>query len=71
MGELAEDMIDGTMCSWCGVYFEQSHGFEVACDSCWEDACKSVTKKDEEVKRDAHGKILMINGVQKHINKEL
>lgn len=36
MGEIAEDMIDGHCCSYCGVYFEQEHGYPVLCDSCWE-----------------------------------
>lgn len=39
MGEIAEDMADGTMCSICGQYFQDlgdnetlyTHGYPVAC----------------------------------------
>lgn len=37
MGELANDMVDGLSCSWCGVYFEESHGYPVVCKSCSKD----------------------------------
>lgn len=37
MGELAEDMLDGLMCSWCGVYFIKPHGHPVVCKSCAKD----------------------------------
>ena len=34
MGELAEDLINGFSCSWCGIYFEEEHGYPVICMSC-------------------------------------
>ena len=40
MGHLADDMIDGSSCSYCGVYFEHpdggiyTHGYPVACWDC-------------------------------------
>ena len=34
MGEIAEDMVDGSCCSWCGVYFVTSHGYPVVCKGC-------------------------------------
>ena len=37
MGEQAEDLIDGVCCSWCGVYFENSHGHPVLCKACYEE----------------------------------
>jgi len=37
MGEIAEDMVDGQSCSWCGVYFEHSHGYPVICVDCYTD----------------------------------
>lgn len=43
MGEIAEDMIDGTSCSMCGVYFNDTHGYPVACSSCW----KEMTKEQQ------------------------
>lgn len=52
MGEIAEDMLDGTMCSLCGCYFAKekniegadvptlyTHGYLVACWDCWEPGC--------------------------------
>lgn len=47
MGELAEDMIDGSCCSLCGCYFiaenkddlVYTHGYPVACWDCWEEDC--------------------------------
>ena len=43
MSEVAEDMTDGTMCSICGIYFEDpdnpdtlyTHGYPVACKDCF------------------------------------
>jgi len=47
MGEVAEDMIDGSCCSLCGQYFQDSddkdmiytHGYPVVCKDCWEPDC--------------------------------
>ena len=36
MGELADDMVDGYSCSWCGIYFVEAHGYPVVCNSCAE-----------------------------------
>lgn len=36
MGEMADDLIDGAACSWCGMYFEKEHGYPVVCDGCRE-----------------------------------
>ena len=43
MGEIAEDMLDGTTCSICGGYFQDpddedtvyTHGYPVACGECF------------------------------------
>lgn len=43
MGEIAEDIADGTCCSICGCYFQDpddedacyTHGFPVACKGCF------------------------------------
>ena len=55
MGEIAEDMLDGSMCSFCGVYFEQPetdgiyvHGYPVACDDCWDEDC-GCQKQDDNI----------------------
>jgi hypothetical protein len=54
MGEVAEDMADGTCCTYCGQYFKHprkkdhlwTHGFPVVCKECWEEL-------DTKGKRDA------------------
>ncbi len=38
MGQIANDMIDGLSCQWCGIYFEEENGFPVLCDDCWNEA---------------------------------
>lgn len=35
MGEIANDMIEGFSCSWCGIYFEGPHGYPVLCKECY------------------------------------
>jgi hypothetical protein len=35
MGQLAEDILDGSMCDSCGTCFKQPHGHPVTCKSCW------------------------------------
>lgn len=42
MGEIADDMVDGTSCSLCGCYFIKkgklfTHGYPVVCWDCWDD----------------------------------
>ena len=37
MGEIADDMISGFMCSWCGTYFKEEHSYPVLCKDCQED----------------------------------
>lgn len=47
MGEMAEDILDGSCCALCGCYFKHpkkenegySHGYPVACKDCWEPDC--------------------------------
>ena len=54
MGEIAEDMIDGTCCQLCGMYFIEidkksgneylyTHEYPVVCWDCWDD----LSKKDK------------------------
>lgn len=43
---MADDLIDGLCCSWCGIYFEESHGYPVLCDDCWNDP--DCTEEDKE-----------------------
>jgi len=34
MGEMADMMIDGETCSWCGIFFKEAHGYPVVCKTC-------------------------------------
>ena len=72
MGETADDMIDGFSCSFCGVYFDEEHGYPVVCNSCWSDLLKDAIKnpKKHTIMREK-GKIILIDGVQKTLYKEL
>jgi len=53
MGEIADDMIDGTSCSLCGYYFidpkddnkTYTHGYPVVCHECWSDLTKNEKKQ--------------------------
>lgn len=36
MGEVAEMMLDGTLCQFCGVYIGEDVGFPVTCPDCKE-----------------------------------
>lgn len=50
VGEIADDMIDGSACHWCGVYFEQTYGYPVVCRDCAkEHGAKMVQKAGLQV----------------------
>jgi len=55
MGEIADDMIDGTSCSACGQYFVDgndnlyTHGYPVICWDCW----NTLTKEEKKLNRKA------------------
>lgn len=40
MGEIADDMISGLCCTFCGVYFQSEHGYPVLCLNCWKYAMR-------------------------------
>ena len=53
MGDIAEDMINGTCCDFCGQYFKDTkskhdelftHGFPVVCWDCW----NNIDKRDKK-----------------------
>ncbi len=58
MGEIAEDMIDGTACQFCGQYFQDpkkydyvyTHGYPVVCWDCWNGLDKKDKKNYEKSK---------------------
>jgi hypothetical protein len=62
MGVIADDMINGFMCSWCGICFEEEHGYPVLCRGCYKDWLDDGHTKKELLKE---------HGIQPAINKEL
>lgn len=52
MGQIAEDMVDGTCCQLCGQYFQDpkkeeyvyTHGYPVVCRECWSDLTQEEKK---------------------------
>ena len=67
MGEIEDDMTDGTCCWQCGAYFKNehdpaacfTHGYPVICRGCW-------SELDKHQRRAAK-----INGLQRAIAKTL
>ena len=49
MGEIADDIIDWACCSICGIYFEEEHGFPVACGGCWDENCGYPKATEDEL----------------------
>lgn len=52
MGQIAEDMLDGSCCQLCGQYFEHPktceiyvHEYPVVCWDCWEELSEEVQKQ--------------------------
>ena len=49
MGEIADDIVNGACCALCGVYFEEEHGFPVACEDCYTEDCGYGRATEEEI----------------------
>jgi len=69
MGEIADLTINGQICTWCGTCFKKAHGYPVSCDFCWDDVKWQLSESDDITRKGK--KIIMINGVQQAIYKEL
>lgn len=41
MGEIADQIVEGSQCSHCGVNFKNAHGYPVLCDFCWDELPES------------------------------
>ena len=41
MGEIADSVLDGACCEWCGVFFAKEHGHPVVCTACWTNSSAS------------------------------
>lgn len=50
MGEIAEGMVNGESCEWCGTSFRKAHGYPVLCKSCWKDATPAERKQHQQAK---------------------
>jgi hypothetical protein len=57
VGEIAEDMVDGWSCSWCGVYFEQEHGHPVLCKDCFKEQMLDVDDVSEHLPCTQHDEL--------------
>ena len=51
MGQMADDIVEGTTCTLCGMFFENTetdeiytHGYPVVCWDCW----KHLSKRDRK-----------------------
>lgn len=49
MGQIAEDMLDGTCCDICGCYYEKggklfTHDHTATCNDCWNDLTEDEKK---------------------------
>ena len=51
MGEVADSMINGECCSWCGIYFEDEHGYPVVCQGCFKDWCEEDGGSSKKLKK--------------------
>jgi hypothetical protein len=58
MGQIADDMIDGTTCQLCGCFFQGEsdnelyvHGYPVVCWDCWERLPKKQRKQYQRAER--------------------
>ena len=55
MGDMADDMIDGSACSLCGMYFQDpkradhifTHDYPVLCKECWDEQTADELKASE------------------------
>ncbi len=62
MGDIAELMIEGKICSWCNIHFVKYHHYPVLCRSCFKEAMKDYNDEDD---------FLMDSALQKAIFEEI
>ena len=58
MGEYAEMMLDGTMCSSCGVFIGADTGYPIECKSCNKETkqAEKIAAKKDNIERNARQK---------------
>ncbi len=68
MGQTADDAVEGFACSWCGIYFEESHGYPVICTGCFKE-----WKKNEGIGSESKAKKALLEkyALQVATNPEL
>lgn len=49
MGQAAEDILNGFSCALCGCFFENEHGYPVACKECWTTKCGYQKATEEAI----------------------
>ncbi len=37
MGEIADDIVNGACCQYCGIYFLEAYGYPTPCQGCRDD----------------------------------
>ena len=69
MGEIAEMMLDGTMCECCGVFIGRSVGYPRYCRGCQVDAppAPKAQKKEKKMKCVVCGRMIAPVGMAQHV----
>ncbi len=49
MGQIADDIINGVSCSWCGIYFTGYDGLPVVCQHCFNQSPDDARKAGLQV----------------------
>ncbi len=44
MGQATDDLVNGFVCSYCGIFFQEEHGYPVICEDCWNDLTPAERK---------------------------
>lgn len=50
MGDIADMMMEGSMCVWCGVVFKNTHEYPVICKRCWDNSTPEERKGIQKAK---------------------
>jgi len=67
MGEIADMMINGSMCQYCGECFDDESGYPRSCESCREDEKHDFLAPKIKVRCPDCGKKVHESGLNQHI----
>lgn len=67
MGEIAEMMLDGTLCEGCGVYLGSDSGFPTYCSACRRDQKSSKGTHPEKIPCPQCGRQVKEVGLEQHM----